>query len=762
MKSQGSRVLFKGLSAAIMFVSLTLTVVVPGQLSRVVAKPAMPVITTTTPANPILAHQTEYQTTDALRVLLRQRLVDGGFLTSPTDVLLFLNVVDASPYVLVGYYVLRGGQNPDSFEPWLAIARYETDWTVRMAALDGDAFNEWLYQVPDDILSPASKAVYAYYMPTAATAAGVALLSYTGHYLPWQGGLSHQVTKWPASSLNAPRHSGIESGAWDWYMPIGTEVWASASGTVKWVYEASTNPSAGSFINQGNGWWCTAPNTQPNYAVVNNDDGTASLYLHLQYQGVVPSIGDRIERSGLVGYSGNTGYVCTTAPSSTSGAHLHFQVETQSTSAWYTQSGDVIFVDPGWNAAQSNPVSGNYRPTCDATSIPPGYTKCAEEGSGCNFTGLKTVYYGVNTCFRVQDYSGGVVCSNDNFLPDPDPGVHKACYINVPSCPQSGGVILYYHANYDCGGLGVNDGYVQQGTAAPQNLTGMLNDQASSVRVPTGWSVMLYENPNLSGGRVCYSSDISDFGPQGFFPGTSIPINHRVSSFEVFSNTTCGVPPPSPIFDAFPTTGQMPLDVTFHIVDMSNITNCTWNYGDGTSSGVCTAYHTHQYVSPGLYTVSLKVTGPGGSASMPRSNYISVRPVLNVSKAGFGSGKVSSNPAGIDCGATCSSAFDLGSKVTLTASANPGYAFAGWIGDCAQATPPMTCELTMTVAKSVTAKFYKAGDANGDGYIDGKDYFVWMKYYGQSVTAGPVVGDFDNTGLVDGRDYYVWMTNYGK
>ncbi len=31
-------------------------------------------------------------------------------------------------------------------------------------------------------------------------------------------------------------------------------------------------------------------------------------------------------------------------------------------------------------------------------------------------------------------------------------------------------------------------------------------------------------------------------------------------------------------------------------------------------------------------------------------------------------------------------------------------------------------------------KKWKLGDANGDDNVDGKDYFVWMKYYGQSVT----------------------------
>jgi PASTA domain-containing protein/List-Bact-rpt repeat protein len=51
---------------------------------------------------------------------------------------------------------------------------------------------------------------------------------------------------------------------------------------------------------------------------------------------------------------------------------------------------------------------------------------------------------------------------------------------------------------------------------------------------------------------------------------------------------------------------------------------------------------------------------------------------LNVSKNGTGSGRVSSVPAGIDCGSTCSAPFDVGSSVTLTATPSPGSRFSGW------------------------------------------------------------------------------------
>jgi hypothetical protein len=48
---------------------------------------------------------------------------------------------------------------------------------------------------------------------------------------------------------------------------------------------------------------------------------------------------------------------------------------------------------------------------------------------------------------------------------------------------------------------------------------------------------------------------------------------------------------------------------------------------------------------------------------------------LTVIKRGTGGGTVTSSPAGIDCGATCSGNFASGSLVTLTATPDPGASF---------------------------------------------------------------------------------------
>lgn len=82
--------------------------------------------------------------------------------------------------------------------------------------------------------------------------------------------------------------------------------------------------------------------------------------------------------------------------------------------------------------------------------------------------------------------------------------------------------------------------------------------------------------------------------------------------------------PPSANFDAWPLNGTVPFTTSFHIVDMSNITSCLWDYGDGQTSATCTQLHDHIYNNGGSYTVTLTVNGPGGSDSMTRENYIEV------------------------------------------------------------------------------------------------------------------------------------------
>ncbi|HEX9890480.1 MAG TPA: hypothetical protein VGB28_00260 [Actinomycetota bacterium] len=61
---------------------------------------------------------------------------------------------------------------------------------------------------------------------------------------------------------------------------------------------------------------------------------------------------------------------------------------------------------------------------------------------------------------------------------------------------------------------------------------------------------------------------------------------------------------------------------------------------------------------------------------------------ITVTKDGTGTGTVSSNPSGIDCGADCVETFTEGANVTLTATGDPGSTFGGWSGGGCSGTGP--------------------------------------------------------------------------
>ncbi|MBI3305117.1 fibronectin type III domain-containing protein [Candidatus Parcubacteria bacterium] len=77
--------------------------------------------------------------------------------------------------------------------------------------------------------------------------------------------------------------------------------------------------------------------------------------------------------------------------------------------------------------------------------------------------------------------------------------------------------------------------------------------------------------------------------------------------------------------------------------------------------------------------------------------------ILTINKSGSGNGTVTSSPAGIDCGSTCSKDYPFDTVVTLTASASGGSTFDAWSG--AGCSGSGTCIVTMAAAKSVTATF---------------------------------------------------------
>ncbi len=75
-------------------------------------------------------------------------------------------------------------------------------------------------------------------------------------------------------------------------------------------------------------------------------------------------------------------------------------------------------------------------------------------------------------------------------------------------------------------------------------------------------------------------------------------------------------------FTADVVSGMLPLQVNFTDQTAAAVTSWQWNFGDATTS--TEQNPTHTYIVPGNYTVSLTVTGPEGSDTETKTDYIKV------------------------------------------------------------------------------------------------------------------------------------------
>ncbi len=80
--------------------------------------------------------------------------------------------------------------------------------------------------------------------------------------------------------------------------------------------------------------------------------------------------------------------------------------------------------------------------------------------------------------------------------------------------------------------------------------------------------------------------------------------------------------PPQADFTASPRSGIAPLTVHFTDLSTGQIDTWLWEFGDGLTSTLQNP--THTYALTGTFTVSLTVTGPGGSDTAVRADYIRV------------------------------------------------------------------------------------------------------------------------------------------
>ena len=141
--------------------------------------------------------------------------------------------------------------------------------------------------------------------------------------LPWTCDEVHHVTNGHQTNT----HTGKDAWAWDFGLAVGVDVLAPADGIVRLVK-----------MNSSQGGCDVAYANDANYVVIDFDDGTEALLMHLQHNSSTLEVGDAVVQGDVVGRVGLTGWVC--------GAHLHFQIQ-QTCDSWWCQSIPAEFVDFG-------------------------------------------------------------------------------------------------------------------------------------------------------------------------------------------------------------------------------------------------------------------------------------------------------------------------------------------------------------------------------------------------------------------------------
>lgn len=128
-------------------------------------------------------------------------------------------------------------------------------------------------------------------------------------------------------------------------------------------------------------------------------------------------------------------------------------------------------------------------------------------------------------------------------------------------------------------------------------------------------------------------------------------------------------------------------------------------------------------VQQGANTYSLACTSANGGSST-KTVTVTGTPAatftLSTFAAGTGSGTFTSTNLGTTCGLGCAS-YPAGTIVQLSAAANAGSTFSGWIGAC---TGTGTCSVSMTQNQSLTANFALS---SSDGSLSGSWSGTWTR-----------------------------------
>jgi len=157
----------------------------------------------------------------------------------------------------------------------------------------------------------------------------------TVYRAPFAAGLSFPITQ---AYPDVITHKTLDSVyAVDIAMPVGTDIFAARGGV---VFDVASDNYRGGLDRSRDGQGA-------NIIRILHDDGTFSLYAHLNWNSIRVKPGDRVRTGQYIADSGNTGF--------TSGPHLHFVV--QKNAGLKLQALPIVFKGP--DSTSIVPVAGD-------------------------------------------------------------------------------------------------------------------------------------------------------------------------------------------------------------------------------------------------------------------------------------------------------------------------------------------------------------------------------------------------------------------
>ena len=186
----------------------------------------------------------------------------------------------------------------------------------------------------------------------------------------------------------------------------------------------------------------------------------------------------------------------------------------------------------------------------------------------------------------------------------------------------------------------------------------------------TGWQWNFGDGTLNAGSSSTVPTAIKSYGSAGSYTVSLTVTGPGGSTTQTLSNLiTVTTPPPTVSFTASQTSGNALLGVTFTPATTGIITGWQWSFGDGsTNSGTANTVPatTKYYGSAGSYTVSLTVTGPGGSVTQTLSNPITVTSSTTISTVSNSNGLVAAYGFDESNGTIVQDASGTGNNGTIT------------------------------------------------------------------------------------------------